>query len=65
MDVVYPLAVVTTAECHMVIYNFTNPAVEYKVCKRVVGVITIIPMCPLYLSAANPIASAIPEPKLA
>jgi mRNA export factor len=31
MDVAYPLAVVATAERHILIYNLTNPKVEYKV----------------------------------
>jgi mRNA export factor len=31
MDVAYPLAVVATAERHVLIYNLSNPAVEYKV----------------------------------
>merc|ERR1711879_4158 len=30
MDVAYPLAVVATAERHVLIYNLSNPAVEYK-----------------------------------
>jgi len=30
MDIVYPLAVVATAEKHIIIYNLQNPAVEYK-----------------------------------
>jgi hypothetical protein len=70
MDVAYPLAVVATAERHVLIYNLTNPKVEYKV--RFCFDLRFSPLPTRNVeaenassrSAANSIASPLPKPKL-